>query len=130
MPPPPHIFANLSTSKKKDQVARIGVRGGGLGDSGNARKKTFFSIDVFPKEYRKLKGEIAELRKKNKMQQDCVEATKEPPSSPSEIRCHICQMLFKSESRLATLIAREAHYENEHRKVTTTTTTKYHRRWR
>ena len=26
-----------------------GVRGGGLGDSGNARKKTFFSIDVFPK---------------------------------------------------------------------------------
>ena len=30
------------TSKKEDQVARIGVRGGGLGDSGNARKKTFF----------------------------------------------------------------------------------------
>ena len=35
--------------RKKDQVARIGVRGrGGLGDSGNARKKTFFSVDVFP----------------------------------------------------------------------------------
>ena len=34
--------------RKKDQVARIGVRGGGLGDSGNARKKTFFFIDVFP----------------------------------------------------------------------------------
>ena len=32
------------TSKKEDQVARIGVRGGGLGDSGNARKKTFFSF--------------------------------------------------------------------------------------
>ena len=31
--------------KKKDQVARIGVRwGGGLGDSGNARKKTFFFL--------------------------------------------------------------------------------------
>ena len=30
------------TSKKEDQVARIGVRGGGLGDSGNARKITFF----------------------------------------------------------------------------------------
>ena len=29
--------------KKEDQVARIGVRGGGcLGDSGNARKKTSF----------------------------------------------------------------------------------------
>ena len=38
------------TSKKEDQVARIGVRGGGLGDSGNARKKTFFFIDVFPKQ--------------------------------------------------------------------------------
>ena len=37
------------TSKKEDQVARIGVRGGGLGDSGNARKKTFFSIEAFPK---------------------------------------------------------------------------------
>ena len=36
------------TSKKEDQVARIGVRGGGIGDSGNARKKTFFSFDVFP----------------------------------------------------------------------------------
>ena len=80
-------------------------------------KKRFFPIDVFPKEYRKLKQEIAELRKKNKMQKDCVEAT-------SEIVCHICQMLFKSESRLATLIAREAHYENEHREVTTTTTTR------
>ena len=34
------------TSKKEDQVARIGVRRGGLGDSGNARKKT--SIDVSP----------------------------------------------------------------------------------
>ena len=34
---------------KKDQVARIGVRGGGwLVDSGNTRKKTFFLIDVFP----------------------------------------------------------------------------------
>ena len=31
------------TSKKEDQVARIGVRGRGeLGDSGNARKKMFF----------------------------------------------------------------------------------------
>ena len=40
------------TSKKEDQVARIGVRkGGGLGDSGNARKKMFFSIDVFPQSY-------------------------------------------------------------------------------
>ena len=39
----------ILTSEKKDQVARIGVRGGGgLGDSGNARKKTFFFIDVFP----------------------------------------------------------------------------------
>ena len=28
--------------KKEDQVARIGVMGGGLGNSGNARKKTFF----------------------------------------------------------------------------------------
>ena len=28
--------------KKEDQVARIRVMGGGLGDSGNARKKTFF----------------------------------------------------------------------------------------
>ena len=35
------------TSKKGDQVARIGARGE-LGDSGNARKKTFFSVDVFP----------------------------------------------------------------------------------
>ena len=55
-PSPPHIFfkwlSNLEfwRPKKKDQVAQIGVRGGGLGDSGNAQKKTFFSIDVFPKE--------------------------------------------------------------------------------
>ena len=28
--------------KKEDQVARIGVMGGGLGNSGNARKKTLF----------------------------------------------------------------------------------------
>ena len=28
--------------KKEDQVAQIGVMGGGLGNSGNARKKTFF----------------------------------------------------------------------------------------
>ena len=42
------------TSKKEDQVARIGVRGGGLGDWGNARKKTFFSVDVFPYEVMKL----------------------------------------------------------------------------
>ena len=42
---------NNDVQKKKDQVAQIGVRGGkGLGDSGNARKKTFFSVDVFPKE--------------------------------------------------------------------------------
>ena len=34
--------------KKEDQVARIGVRGGGLGDSGNGRRKTFFPVDVFP----------------------------------------------------------------------------------
>ena len=33
-------------------------------------------------------------------------------------------MLFKSKSRLATLAAREAHYANEHSKVTTITTTK------
>ena len=33
---------NFDVRKKEDQVARIGVRGGGLGDSGNARKKTFF----------------------------------------------------------------------------------------
>ena len=39
----------ILTSEKKDQVARIGVRGGGLGDSGDAQKKTFFFIDVFPK---------------------------------------------------------------------------------
>ena len=37
----------ILTSEKKDQVARIGVRGG-LGDSGNARKKTFFSTEAFP----------------------------------------------------------------------------------
>ena len=36
------------TSKKEDQVARIGVRGGGLGDSGNARKKTFFFYWCLP----------------------------------------------------------------------------------
>ena len=36
------------TSKKEDQVARIGVRGGGLGDSGNARKKTFFFYGCLP----------------------------------------------------------------------------------
>ena len=35
--------------KKEDQVARIGVMGGGLGDSGNARKKTYFAVDPFPK---------------------------------------------------------------------------------
>ena len=35
------------TSKKEDQVARIGVRGG-LGDSGNARKKTFFFYWCLP----------------------------------------------------------------------------------
>ena len=35
--------------KKEDQVARIGVMGGGLGNSGNARKKTFFLIEAFPK---------------------------------------------------------------------------------
>ena len=29
--------------KKEDQVARIRGMGGGLGDSGNAQKKTFFS---------------------------------------------------------------------------------------
>ena len=30
----------------------LGERGGGgLGDSGNARKKIFFSIDVFPKSF-------------------------------------------------------------------------------
>ena len=35
--------------KKEDQVARIGVMGGGgLGNSGNARKKTFFLMDLFP----------------------------------------------------------------------------------
>ena len=38
--------------KKEDQVARIGVMGGGLDNSGNARKKTFFSIDAFPKPLR------------------------------------------------------------------------------
>ena len=32
----------------ENQVAQTGVRGEGLGDSGNARKKTFFFIDVFP----------------------------------------------------------------------------------
>ena len=36
-------------SEKKDQVAQIGVRGGGgLGDSDNARKKTLFSIEAVP----------------------------------------------------------------------------------
>ena len=40
----------ILTSEKKDQVARIGVRGG-VGDSCNARKKTFFSIDVFPNSF-------------------------------------------------------------------------------
>ena len=34
--------SGILTSEKKDQVARIGVRGGGLGDSGNAWKETFF----------------------------------------------------------------------------------------
>ena len=39
----------ISTSGKEDQVARIGVMGGGgLGNSGNARKKTFFFIEAFP----------------------------------------------------------------------------------
>ena len=36
------------TSKKEDQVAQIGVRGGGLGDSNNARKKTFFFYGCLP----------------------------------------------------------------------------------
>ena len=34
--------------KKEDQVARIGVMGGGLGNSGNAWKKTVFFIEAFP----------------------------------------------------------------------------------
>ena len=36
------VKTSFLTSEKKDQVARIGVMGGGLGDSGNARKKMFF----------------------------------------------------------------------------------------
>ena len=53
-----HILAELQYTSwwdgsgmkfEMDQVARIGVMGaGGLGDSGNARKKSFFTIDVFP----------------------------------------------------------------------------------
>ena len=40
---------NFDFRKKEDQVARIGVMGGGLGESGNARKKTFFFfVDPFP----------------------------------------------------------------------------------
>ena len=30
-------------------MPELGSGGGDLGESGNARKKTFFSIDVFPK---------------------------------------------------------------------------------
>ena len=37
------------TSKKEDQVARIGVRGGGLGIRAMAERKRFFSVDPFPK---------------------------------------------------------------------------------
>ena len=46
----PSFKSWILTSEKKDQVARIGVRGGGgLCDSGNARKKTFFfSIEALP----------------------------------------------------------------------------------
>ena len=47
------------TSKKEDQVARIGVRGGGLGDSGNARKKTFFFL------------RMSSLTRLNKFQETC-----------------------------------------------------------
>ena len=46
IPPLPQVTFKswILTSEKKDKVARIEVRGeGGLGDSGNARKKTFFS---------------------------------------------------------------------------------------
>ena len=43
---PTHPTSNAQ--KKEDQVAWIGVMGGGLGDSGNARKKRFFSFEAFP----------------------------------------------------------------------------------
>ena len=35
-------------SRKKGPSCPNWGEGGGLGDSGNARKKTFFSVDVFP----------------------------------------------------------------------------------
>ena len=50
LPPLPQVTFKFEFWRpKKNQIAQIGVRGGrGLGDSGNARKKTFFLIDVFP----------------------------------------------------------------------------------
>ena len=38
----------LTSGKKGPSYPNWGQGGGSLGDSGNARKKTFFSIDVFP----------------------------------------------------------------------------------
>ena len=34
--------------KKGTKLPKLGSWGGGLRDSGNARKKTFFPVDVFP----------------------------------------------------------------------------------
>ena len=40
---------NFDVRKKEDQAAQIGVTGGeGLGNSGNARKKTFFFTGSLP----------------------------------------------------------------------------------
>ena len=47
---------NFEFRKKRTKLPELGSGGGGLGDSGNARKKTFFSIDVFPQADRKGGG--------------------------------------------------------------------------
>ena len=39
---------NFDFRKKRTKLPKLGSGGGGLGNSGNARKKTFFSIDLFP----------------------------------------------------------------------------------
>ena len=40
--------SGIFTSEKKDQVPELGSGGGVFGDSGNARKKRFFSIEAIP----------------------------------------------------------------------------------
>ena len=50
LPPLPtflQTFFRILTSEKRTKLPELGS-GGGVGDSGNARKKTFFFIDVFP----------------------------------------------------------------------------------